>query len=373
MKEERKLTWEEHLAALTSYLDEKGIDLAYVAEPVDIAYLTGYSSWTEERVFALLVSRTGQALLLAPAINEGEVKQTSWADRACFYQDGENPWEKAKKRMTAWPKGFWALEARAVTLSHYRAIKEVFPEANLAADISTWLARQRMIKSPAEIEKLQAAGRLADQALDLAFALLKAGQGMSESELAIELDYQLKKKGMGDLSFPLIVQAGESAASISGLPSQKGVQAGDIVIFDLGIMKDGYASDVSRTVALGEISPAKWEIYETVRLAQETAARAARPGMTAGELDQVARGVIEEAGYGQYFTHRLGHGIGMQVHEPVNLEPGSKQKLEAGMCFSIEPGIYLPGVGGVRIEDCGWLGEDGFHPFTKTRKDLLLL
>lgn len=158
-----------------------------------------------------------------------------------------------------------------------------------------------------------------------------------------------------------------------GLPSQKGVQAGDMVIFDLGIMKDGYASDVSRTVALVEISPAKREIYETVRLAQETAARAARPGMTAGELDQVARGVIEEAGYGQYFTHRLGHGIGMQVHEPVNLEPGSKQKLEAGMCFSIEPGIYLPGVGGVRIEDCGWLGEDGFHPFTKTRKDLLLL
>lgn len=228
-----------------------------------------------------------------------------------------------------------------MTLSHYRAIKEVFPETNLAADISSWLARQRMIKSPAEIEKLQAAGRLADQALDLAFALalLKAGQGMSESELALELDYQLKKKGMGELSFPLIVQAGESAARVSGLPSQKGVQAGDLVIFDLGIMKDGYASDVSRTVALGEISTAKREIYETVRLAQETAARAARPGMTAGELDQVARGVIEEAGYGQYFTHRLGHGIGMQVHEPVNLEPGSKQKLEAEMCFSIEPGI----------------------------------
>ena len=97
--------------------------------------------------------------------------------------------------------------------------------------------------------------------------------------------------GMGDLSFPLIVQAGESAASVSALPSQKGVQAGDMVIFDLGIMKDGYASDVSRTVALGEISPAKREIYETVRLAQETAAKAARPGMTAGELDQVARGV----------------------------------------------------------------------------------
>lgn len=130
-----------------------------------------------------------------------------------------------------------------MTLSHYRAIKEVFPETNLAADISTWLARQRMIKSPAEIKKLQAAGRLADQALDLAFAfaLLKAGQGMSESELALELDYQLKKKGMGDLSFPLIVQAGESAARVSGLPSQKGVQAGDMVIFDLGIMKDGYA------------------------------------------------------------------------------------------------------------------------------------
>ena len=179
--------------------------------------------------------------------------------------------------------------------------------------------------------------------------------------------------GMGDLSFPLIVQAGESAASVSGLPSQKGVQAGDMVIFDLGIMKDGYASDVSRAVALGEISQAKREIYETVRLAQEEAARAARPGMTAGELDQVARGVIEGAGYGQYFTHRLGHGIGMQVHEPVNLEPGSKQKLEAGMCFSIEPGIYLPGVGGVRIEDCGCLDKDGFHPFTKTGKDLLLL
>ncbi|GHV98208.1 Xaa-Pro dipeptidase [Lactobacillus nasalidis] len=373
MKEERKLIWQDHLSALTAYLDEENIDLAYVADPVDIAYLTGYSSWTEERVFALLVSRTGQALLLAPAINEGEVAQTAWADRACFYQDGENPWEKAKEKMPAWPKEVWALEARAVSLGHYRAIKEVFPKANLEADISPWLAGQRMIKSPAEIEKLQAAGRQADLALALAFALLKEGQGMSESELALELDYQLKKRKVGDLSFPLIVQAGESAASVSSLPGQKGIQAGDMVIFDLGVMKDGYASDVSRTVALGEISPAKRKIYETVRLAQETAAKAAKPGMTAGELDQVARGVIEQAGYGQYFTHRLGHGIGMQVHEPVNLEPGSEQKLEAGMCFSIEPGIYLPGVGGVRIEDCGYLGEEGFHPFTKTRKDLLLL
>ena len=143
-----------------------------------------------------------------------------------------------------------------------------------------------------------------------------------------------------------------------------------LVLFDLGTMHNGYASDSSRTVAYGEPSAKEKEIYEIDREAQQAAIDAARPGMTAGELDAVARDIITKAGYGEYFIHRLGHGIGMSVHELPQIMSGNDFILQEGMCFSIEPGIYIPNVGGVRIEDCGVLTNEGFKTFTKTDKQL---
>ncbi|MDD6407160.1 MAG: Xaa-Pro peptidase family protein [Lactobacillus equicursoris] len=355
------------LKKLLAWLKEERIDLAYVADPTSIAYLTGYASWTEERVMALLVSREEAALLFAPAINEGELRSFAWPGAVAFYQDGESPWKKIKEAIAAWPAQTWALEGGSLSLAWYRALQAEFPGSEMEADITDFLKKARLRKSPEEVAKLQAAGAQADLAIEIGIAALRSG--VSEGELAAEIQYQLR----AEPSFPTIVQIGENAANVSALPGEGRLAPGDMVIFDLGTMKNGYASDVSRTVGYGEVSAEQRQIYETVRQAQQAAADGARPGMTAGEVDELARRVIREAGYGQYFPHRLGHGIGMQVHEAPGIQPGSNTVLEAGMCFSIEPGIYVPGVAGVRIEDCGVLTEKGFEPFTHFSKELQIL
>lgn len=174
-------------------------------------------------------------------------------------------------------------------------------------------------------------------------------------------------------SFETIVQAGKNAANPHLGPTMNTVQPNELVLFDLGTMHDGYASDSSRTVAYGEPTAKQREIYEVDREAQQAAIEAAKPGITAEELDSMARDIITKAGYGEYFIHRLGHGIGKNVHEYPSIVQGNDLVLEEGMCFSIEPGIYIPGFAGVRIEDCGVVTKDGFETFTHTDKDLKVL
>ncbi|NLD07716.1 MAG: aminopeptidase P family protein, partial [Lactobacillus sp.] len=225
---------------------------------------------------------------------------------------------------------------------------------------------------PEEIKKLQGAGAEADFAFKIGFDAIRTG--VTERSIAGQIDYQLKiQKGVMHESFETIVQAGKNAANPHLGPTMNTVQPNELVLFDLGTMHDGYASDSSRTVAYGEPSDKQREIYEVDREAQQAAIEAAKPGITAEELDSVARDIITKAGYGEYFIHRLGHGIGKNVHEYPSIVQGNDLVLEEGMCFSIEPGIYIPGFAGVRIEDCGVVTKDGFKPFTHTDKDLKIL
>jgi len=363
------------LTELQKWLAERGLDLAYLASPVTINFLTHYTTDPAERVFALVVFKAGQdSFIFCPALNEEEVRRSAWPGEVVTYVDGEDPWsvleQAVKSRSQAWRK--WALEAGSLPLSHYWHLQAHFAGADLTADLSSLIARMRLKKGPEEVAKMRAAGAEADFAFQVAFDALRLGA--SERDLAAEIEYQLKvKRGVLQQSFPTIVQAGKNAANASLVPTTEPIAPGNLVIFDLGTMHDGYASDATRTVAFGQVSQEAERIYQVVQEAQAQARRAAMPGMTAGELDAVARDVIERAGYGQYFIHRLGHGIGMQVHEFPSLAPGSEAVLEAGMCFSIEPGIYVPGVTGVRIEDCGVLTSHGFEPFTHTSRDLRVI
>jgi Xaa-Pro dipeptidase len=229
-----------------------------------------------------------------------------------------------------------------------------------------------MIKTPAEIKHLQAAGAECDFAFKVAFETLK--QGITERAVASQIDYQLQvQRGTMQTSFETIVQAGKNAANPHLGPTMTTIEPNELVLFDLGFMKEGYASDSSRTVAFGEPSAKEKEIYEVNREAQQAAVEAAKPGMTASELDAVARDIITKAGYGEYFIHRLGHGIGKVVHEAPAIMQGNDLVLQPGMCFSIEPGIYIPGLAGVRIEDCGVVTDHGFEVFTHTSKDLKII
>ena len=183
----------------------------------------------------------------------------------------------------------------------------------------------------------------------------------------------MKKNGIMHMSFDTIVQSGANAADPHGAPKADLIKPNELCLFDLGVDYKGYMSDASRTVAFGKVSDKAKEIYQVCLEAQLAAQAAAKPGMRAFELDKIARDIITKAGYGEYFIHRLGHGIGQSDHEFPSIMEGNELVLEPGMCFSIEPGIYVPGVAGVRIEDCVYLTKDGNEPFTHTTKELQII
>jgi Xaa-Pro dipeptidase len=207
-----------------------------------------------------------------------------------------------------------------------------------------------MRKDDYEIDCMRQAVVIAQKALEATIPSIKAG--VSEKQIAAELTINLFKAG-SDPEFPFspIVSGGPNSANPHASPSERVLAPGDLLVIDWGAMFQGYASDLTRTFAIGEIEAEFKQIAEIVLQANTAARKAARPGLTAGEVDQAARKVIEQAGYGKFFIHRTGHGLGMEAHEPPYMRSGNNQVLDLGMTFTIEPGIYLPDRGGVRIED----------------------
>lgn len=363
-----------NLDKLQQWMQEKDVDIAYVSNPVTISYFTGYSMNPHERIFALLVFKDAPAFLFTPALNAEEAKASAWSGDVVGYLDSENPWRQISKqihkRSSAYQK--WALEKDDLSVAHYQSLHQQFPDSDFKTDLAPFIWHLRLFKTPTEIKKLQAAGTEADFAFQIAFQAIKTGA--TEKSIAGQIDYQLKiQKGVMHESFDTICQAGANAANPHLGPTMNRVKPHELVLFDLGTMHDGYASDASRTVAYGQPTAKQKEIYEVDREAQQAAMDAAKPGITAEQLDSVARNIITKAGYGQYFIHRLGHGIGKNVHEYPQIVQGNQLVLQEGMCFSIEPGIYIPGFAGVRIEDCGVVTAHGFEPFTHTDKSLNIL
>lgn len=363
-----------NLDKLQQWLQASNNDLAYISNPTTISYFTGYSMDPHERIFSLIVFKDKDPFIFVPALNVEEAKNSKWDGDVYGYLDSENPWqiiaENICKRSNEYQK--WAIEKNNLSVAHYQNLHNEFPDSNFSSDVSPFIQKIRLYKTPAEIKELKAAGAEADFAFQIAFNAIKTG--VTERNIAGQIDYQLKlQKGVMHESFETIVQAGANAANPHLGPTMNQVKPNELILFDLGTMHNGYASDSSRTVAYGQLNDKQKEIYEVVRKAQQKAVDAARPGMTAEELDSVARNIIKKAGYGKYFIHRLGHGIGKEAHEFPSIVQGNHLILQEGMCFSIEPGIYIPGFAGVRIEDCGIVTKDGFEPFTHTDKKLRTL
>ena len=226
----------------------------------------------------------------------------------------------------------------------------------------------RLIKSADEIQKMLVAGQYADNAVNIGFDNISLNK--TETDIIAQIDFAIKQEGY-EMSFETMVLTGNNAANPHGIPGANKIENNALLLFDLGCMVNGYASDMTRTVAVGQPDQFKKDIYHLTLEAQQAALDFIKPGVTAHEVDRAARQVIEKAGYGEYFNHRLGHGIGMDVHEFPSIMEGNEMVIEEGMCFSVEPGIYIPGKVGVRIEDCGYVTKNGFELFTETSKDLL--
>lgn len=361
------------LIDLKNWLKENQGDVAFINDPANVAYLTGYESDPHERVLALLVFPDADPFLFTPALEMDDARNGAWEYDVFGYLDNENPWEIiAEKVKAAVPTvSNWAVEKEFLTLARFEALQNEFPTATFKQDLTSFMQRLKLIKTPTEIKTMIEAGKWADFAFDVGFNAIK--EGVMEQEIVAEIEYQLKKKGIMQMSFSTIVLAGDNAASPHGNPGQRKIQKNELVLFDLGVVYDGYTSDATRTVAYGEPSQKAQEIYAIVLKAHQAALNAVKPGITAGELDTIARDIITDAGYGPYFNHRLGHGLGSSVHEFPSIMAGNPLVIEEGMCFSIEPGIYVPGVAGVRIEDCLYVTKDGCEVFTHTPKEYTII
>lgn len=241
---------------------------------------------------------------------------------------------------------------------------ELLPATELLWDL-------RRVKDAEELSAMEAAQGIAEQAL--ADILKEIRPGVTEKELAARLQYRMLHYGAEDMSFDPIVVSGPNGSLPHGVPSRRAMEHGDFVTMDFGCIYQGYCSDMTRTVAVGSATEEMRRVYDTVLSAQLAGIAAARSGITGQALDGAARTVIEAAGYGPYFTHSFGHGVGVEIHESPNASPSNDHPLPAGAVISAEPGIYLPGKLGVRIEDVLVLTEEGCRNLTHAPKDLIIL
>lgn len=356
------------LQHLQTNMKKQNIDVVFLQSPDNVAYFSHYFSEPHERVLGLVVFADADPFLFTPALEAEDARSSGWSCEVYSYQDHEDPFDLIARAIenSASSIKTIGLEEDVLPIKRYKELSSYFMDSQYV-DVTSLLQQMKLIKTKEEYAKMREAGKTADLALKIGYQSLR--EGITEQEVAAEIEYQLKKEGVPEMSFSTEVLFGDHAASPHGVPGNRRLKKGEFVLFDLGTMHEGYASDVTRTFAFGEVSEKEKEVYQIVLNAHTLALEAVRPGVTASELDHIARQVIEEAGYSEYFTHRLGHGIGQSIHEYPSIMEGNDLEIQEGMCFSIEPGIYIPGSVGVRIEDCVCVTKDGCIPLTRTPKE----
>lgn len=354
---------------IQKFLEANDSEMTFLTNPTTINYLTGFESDPHERIMGLMIFTDRDPILFTPALEVEPASNT--VDFDVFgYTDNENPWEAIKSHVGDLDVKKIAVEYEDINLKKSQGLQSVF--GNEFVNISPLIQRLRIIKSEDEIEKMMVAGDYADKAFEIGFKYAAENPGATEMDVIAKIEYEMKRLGISKMSFDTMVLTGDNAANPHGMPGTNVIERNRFLLFDLGVMKNGYASDATRTISIGKPREFDTEIYNIVLEAQLAAMDFAKPGVTANEIDKVARDVITKAGYGEYFTHRTGHGIGMDCHEFPSLGGVDDVVMEKGMCFSIEPGIYIPGKVGVRIEDCMHMTDTGVVPFTKTSKELLI-
>lgn len=257
-----------------------------------------------------------------------------------------------------------------MSVSAFQRLKKSAPEVELV-DFTQELTQLRAVKSAEEIACSRKAAEICDAAFGDILNMVKPG--ITERELALELEFNVRRRGASGMSFDTIIASGPRSAMPHAEPSDAQVKEGEFLLFDFGAVYEGYCSDMTRTVIVGEPNERQLFIYDTVLRAQEAAVSALRAGRVCSDVDRVARDIIAEAGYGETFGHGLGHSVGIQIHEDPRLSPSCHTILKENMLITVEPGIYVEGFGGVRIEDLAVVGAEGAEILTKTGKKLIKL
>lgn len=360
------------LQKISEWMKGQNLDICFITSPENVFYLSGFLSDPHERLLALAVFKDSEPFLVVPSMEKEDAKNSGWSQEIIGYTDIENPWDLVQKSIN---KRISSTESVAIEKEHmnverYEELLKLFPNATFVS-AEEKLRKLRMVKNEKELTILKEACALADYAVEVGCQEL--AEGKTELDIIAAIEFALKKKGVTQMSFSTMVLTGANAASPHGTPGLTQIKKGDLVLFDLGVVVDGYCSDITRTVAFGEVSDKQKEIYDTVLKSQLAAIDAVKPGVTCAEVDLASRNLIRDAGFGEYFPHRLGHGLGISIHEYPSVTETNSLVLEQGMVFTIEPGIYVPNVAGVRIEDDVYVTENGVEILTKFPKELQVI
>jgi Xaa-Pro dipeptidase len=340
----------------------------------DLFYLTGLSFHLSERPVVGLFASDQRPLLVLPELERSKAEASNLDLELIAYgedlADRSTAFSTAAKRfgLSQCLVGVNPLRFRVFEL---RLLEAAAPDATFSSAQNV-LANLRMTKDEHEVASLRQAIAVAQDALESTLPHIDVG--VSELDLASELVLQLLRHGSDpELPFSPIVASGPNSALPHALPSDRKLQVGDMLILDWGARIDGYISDITRTFAIDEIDPELAQVHQIVRQANQAGREAVHPGATCDSIDKAARSVIERAGYGDYFIHRTGHGIGLETHEEPYISAGSDLVLTAGMTFTVEPGIYLPGRGGVRVEDDMLVTSTGGESLSSYARELEII
>ncbi len=359
------------LDRLSASLQTSGLDALALNPGASLAYLTGLHFHLMERPVVVIFTAAAPPVVILPELEMLKVKDLPYEVKAFPYGEKPDEWDAVFRRAVE-SLGLdgkrIGVEPRQMRLLEFRHVRAGAPEADFP-DASDAVSRLRIRKDADEIAVMRRAVQIAQSALEATLPLIKIG--MTEKEIAGELVVQLLRGGsQSEMPFAPIVSAGPNSANPHASPSDRSLQPGDLLVVDWGAAWNGYISDLTRTFAVGEVEAEYKKIHRIVQEANAAGRLAAKPGVPCANVDISARTVIEKAGYGQYFTHRTGHGIGMEGHEDPYMRGDNMQLLEPGMAFTVEPGIYLPGRNGVRIEDNVVITETGADCLSDMPRDV---
>ena len=347
------------------------IEVMVIIPGPTLKYLTGLSSHLMERPILMILKKDDYPLFLLPELETPKLESLSFPYNVITYNDEPQSLDDAirkARQLVPIKENTIGVEPTIMRYLEMKILKEIFPNVEFVSS-ETILTELRIEKSEEEVANILKAIEIAEIALKNTIPTIKPG--CTEREIASELIIQLLREGSHiDLPFPPIVASGPNSASPHAIPGNRQLVYGDLLIIDWGANFSGYASDLTRTFAIGNINPELERIYSIVLKANETALEAAKPGQSAHNVDYSARKVIEDASYGKFFIHRTGHGLGLEAHEAPYISQNNHHILTPGNVFTIEPGIYIPGLGGVRIEDDVLITEKGNKILTSYSREL---
>ncbi len=336
--------------------EKKGFDGFLITDEANMLYFTGFPGAS-----SLLIPKKGEGIIYVYGVNYEQAKAEGKGFNVKLVKRGENLMAKIAAQVKAFKTKKLALDT--LSFENYRnLVKRLRGETRLKMQ-NKLVWELRRVKDEKELELMRKAAELTGEGMKVAYEVVRPG--VREYEVAAEIEYTMRRKGSWGTAFETIVASGVRSAFPHGGCTDRKIREGDLVVVDIGATYQYFRSDMTRTLAAGKPSAKQKKIYEIVRLAQEKAFQALKPKAKARSIDAVAREVIEKAGCGEYFVHGLGHGVGLEVHEPPTLNQESKDRLIVGNVVTIEPGVYIVGFGGIRVEDTVLVRKRGAEKLTK--------